>query len=91
MPIDYEGISEWAEEAAEADPPALPHFAVFHRGIDNPKAPFVLKNPAPVAEPELAPEVLVGPLEFSVPAVEPVQSPPAEQSPPPQSTPHPAF
>ena len=29
-PIDYKGISEWAEEAAEADPPALPHFAVFH-------------------------------------------------------------
>ena len=92
-PIDYEGISEWAEEAAEADPPALPHFAVFHWGIDNPEAPFVLENPAPVAEPApvAAPEVFAGPLEFTFPAVEPVQSPPAEQSPPPQSTPRPMF
>ena len=90
-PIDYEGISEWAEEATEADPPALPHFAVFHRGIDNPEAPFILETPAPVAEPEPALEVLAGPLEFSFPAVEPVQSPPAEQLPPPQSTPHPVF
>ncbi|KAH9974196.1 hypothetical protein BJV77DRAFT_968412, partial [Russula vinacea] len=92
-PIDYEGISEWAEEAAEADPPALPHFAVFHWGIENPEAPFVLENPAPAAEPApvAAPEVFAGPLEFTFPAVEPVQSPPAEQSPPSQSTPRPVF
>ena len=92
-PIDYEGISEWAEEAAEVDPPSLPHFNVFHRGIENPEAPFIVENPAPAAEPapEAAPEVFAGPLEFTFPAVEPVQSPPAEQSPPPQSTPRPAF
>ena len=92
-PIDYEGISEWAEEAAEADPPALPHFQVFHRGIDNPEAPFILENPALAAEPApvAAPEVFAAPLEFTFPAVEPVQSPPAEQSPPSQSTPHPVF
>ena len=92
-PIDYEGISEWAEEAAEADPPALPHFAVFHRGIENPEAPFVLENPALAAEPApvAAPEVFAGPLEFTFPTVEPVQSTPAEQSPPPQSTPRPVF
>ena len=92
-PIDYEGISEWAEEAAEADPPALPHFAVFHRGIENPEAPFILENPAPAAEPApvAAPNVFAGPLELTFPAVEPVQSPPAEQSPPSQSTPRPIF
>ena len=92
-PIDYEGISEWAEEAAEADPPPLPHFNVFHRGIDNPEAPFIVENPAPAAEPApiVAPEVFAGPLEFTFPAVELVQSPPAEQSPPSQSTPRPVF
>ena len=92
-PIDYEGISEWAEEAAEADPPALPHFTVFHRGINNPEAPFIVENPASAAEPApaAAPEVFVGPLEFTFPAVEPVQSPPAEQSPPSQSMPRPVF
>ena len=92
-PIDYKGISEWAEEAAEADPPALPHFAVFHRGIDNPEAPFILENPAPAAElvPVAAPEVFAGPLEFTFLAVELAQSPPAEQSPPSQSTPRPVF
>ena len=92
-PIDYEGISEWAEEAAEADPPALPHFAIFHRGIDNPEAPFIVENPAPAEEPApaTAPEVFAGPLEFTFPAVEPVQSPPAEQSPPSQSMPRPVF
>ena len=92
-PIDYEGISEWAEEAAEADPPALPHFAIFHQGISNPEAPFVLENPAPAEEPApvAAPEESAAPLEFTFPAVEPVQSPPAEQSPPPQSTPRPIF
>ena len=90
-PIDYEGISEWAEEATEVDPPALPHFAVFHQGLDGPEAPFVLENLAPVAKPALAaaPEIPVGPpLEFLFPAVEPVQ-PPVEQLPPP--TPHPVF
>ena len=92
-PIDYEGISEWAEEAAEADPPALPHFTVFHRGIDNPEAPFILENPAPAAElvPVAALEVFAGPLEFTFLAVEPAQSPPVEQSPPSQSTPRPVF
>ena len=92
-PINYEGISEWAEEAAEADPPALPHFAIFHRGIDNPEAPFIVENPAPAEEPVpvVAPEAFAGPLEFTFPAVEPVQSPPAEQSPPSQSTPRQIF
>ena len=94
LPIDYEGISEWAEEAAEADPPALPHFAVFHRGLDRPEAPFIVENPAPVAESVpavfVAPEVPTAPpLEFTFPAVEPVQPPPSEQSPLSQSTPHP--
>ena len=80
-PINYEGISKWAEEATEADPPALPHFAVFHRGIDNPEAPFIVENPAPAEEPApvVALEVFVGPLEFTFPAVEPVQSLSAEQ------------
>ena len=75
-PIDYEGISEWVEEAAEADPPPLPHFHVFHRGIENPEAPFVVENPAPATEPApvATPEVFLGPLEFTFPTVEQVQS-----------------
>ena len=93
-PIDYEGISEWAEEAAEADPPAPPLFAVFPQVPEGPAALFILENPAPVTElaPVAAPEVPTAPpLEFSFLAVGPVQSPPAEQLPPSQSTPHPVF
>ena len=39
--IDYEGISgsEWAEEAAEVDPPAPPLFAVFPQVPEGPAAP----------------------------------------------------
>ncbi|KAH9980558.1 hypothetical protein BJV77DRAFT_1073500 [Russula vinacea] len=47
-PIDYEGISEWAEEAAEADPPAPPLFAVFPQVPEGPAALFILENPAPL-------------------------------------------
>ena len=93
-PIDYKGILEWAEEAAEVDPPALPLFAVFPQVPEGPAAPFVLENLAPVAEPApvAAPEAPAAPpLEFSFLAIEPVQSPPAEQSPPLQSTPRPVF
>ena len=72
-PIDYEGISEWAEEAAEADPPALLYFGVFPQ------------IPAPSEVPEAPP------IEFSFPAGEPAQPPPAEQLPPSQPTPRPVF
>ena len=65
--IDYEGISEWAKEAAEADPPAPPLFAVFPQVPEGPAAPFILENPAPVTE--LAP---VAALE--VPAAPPLSS-----------------
>ena len=93
-PINYKGISEWAKEAAEADPPALPLFAVFPQVPEGPVALFVLENLTPVAElaPVAAPEAPAAPpLEFSFLAIEPVQSLPAEQSPPSQSTPHPVF
>ena len=77
-------------------PPALPHFTVFHHGLDGPEALFIVENPAPVAESvpavTVAPEVPTAPpLEFSFPAVELVQPPPSEQSPLSQSTPHPVF
>ena len=37
--IDYEGISEWAEEAAEADPPAPLLFTVFPQVPEAPEVP----------------------------------------------------
>ena len=91
-PIDYEGISEWAEEAAEVEPPALPLFTVFPQVPEGPAAPFIVENLAAELAPVVAPEVPVAPpIKFSFPAVEPVQSPPAEQLPPSQSTPRPMF
>ena len=68
-PIDYEGISEWAEEAAEADPPALPYFGVF------PQIPA--PSEVPLAPPIEFSFLAVEPVQS--PPVE--QSPPSQSTP----------
>ena len=68
-PIDYEGISEWAEEAAEADPPALPYFGVFPQ------------IPAPLEVPEAPPIEFSFPAVEPAPSPPAEQSPPSQSTP----------
>ena len=68
-PIDYEGISEWAEEAAEADPPALPYFGVFPQipaPLEVPEAPPI-EFSFPAVEPAQSPPTEQSPPPQSTP------------------------